>query len=158
MSWMSTIETSLWRTTKTSLVFSLETCLRRCGNLLMRRCCYVLLGRRHNVPIRGHGDIPLRCLGNVPSSRCWGFHLRRNCDVAGMYRETSLQRYHEVFWQCGKWSYFIVLLPLFPNIVGNVSFIITFFSVYKVIVFKINSGFLFKKFCDMRKKTSRQIS
>ena len=41
----------------------------------MGRRCYVLLRRHHDVPIRCRGDVPLR--------RCWMFHLRRTCDVAG---------------------------------------------------------------------------
>ena len=47
-------QTSWWRTTKTSLGVSFETCLRR--------CCYVLLRRRHDVPIRCRGAAPLRVL------------------------------------------------------------------------------------------------
>ena len=89
-------ETSWIRTNETSLGVSFETCLRRREDVLMRRCCYLLLRRRHDVPIRCRGDVPLRRLNDVPSRRRWVFHLRRICDVAGTYRETSLQRRHDV--------------------------------------------------------------
>ena len=56
----------------------------------MGRRCYVVLRRRHDVPIRCREDVPLIRLGDVPRRRRWVFHLRRNCDVAGAYRETSL--------------------------------------------------------------------
>ena len=62
----------------------------------MGRRCYVLLRRRYDVPIRRRRDAPLRRLGNVPSRRRRVFHLRRNCDVIGTYRETSLRRRHIV--------------------------------------------------------------
>ena len=75
---------------------SFETCLRRREDVPMRRRCYVLLRRRHDVPIRCRGDVPLRRLGDVPSRRRWVFHLRRTCDVAGTYRETSLRHCHDV--------------------------------------------------------------
>ena len=58
--------------------------------------CYVLLRRRYDVPIRRRRDAPLRRLGDVLSRRRWVFHLRRTCDVAGTYRETSLRRRHNV--------------------------------------------------------------
>ena len=51
----------------------------------MRRRWYVLLRRCHDVPIRCRGDVALRRLGDVPPRRCWVFHLRRTCDVAGTY-------------------------------------------------------------------------
>ena len=54
----------------------------------MGRRCYVLLRRCH--------DVTIRCRGNVPPRRRWVFHLRRTCDVAGKYRETSLRRRYEV--------------------------------------------------------------
>ena len=62
----------------------------------MGRRCDVLLRRRRDVPIRCRGDVPLRRLGGVPRRRHWVFHLRRNCDVAGTYRETSLRRHYDV--------------------------------------------------------------
>ena len=63
---------------------------------MVRRRCYVLLRRRYDVPIRRRRDAPLRRLGGVLSRRRWVFHLRRTCDVTGMYRETSLRRRHNV--------------------------------------------------------------
>ena len=63
---------------------------------MMGRSCYVLLRRRYDVPIRRRGDASLRHLGDVPSRRRWVFHLRRTCDVAGTYRETSSRRRHDV--------------------------------------------------------------
>ena len=75
---------------------SFETCLRHRGDIMMERGCYVLLRRRYDVSIRRPGDAPLRRLGNVPSRRLWVFYLRRTCDVAGTYRETSLRRRHDV--------------------------------------------------------------
>ena len=80
---------------------SFETSLRRRGDVLMGRRCYVLLRRRHDVPIRRRGDIPLRCLGDIPRRRRWVFHLGHTCDVAGMYRGTSLRRGLDVFLPCG---------------------------------------------------------
>ena len=68
--------------------------------------CYVLLRPRHDVPIRYRGDVPLRPLGDIPRRRRWVFHLRRNCDVAGTYRDTSLGRRYDVLlpggprWEC----------------------------------------------------------
>ena len=62
----------------------------------MRRRCYVLLRRRYHVPIRRRGDAPLRLLGDVPTRHRWVLHLGRTCDVAVTYRETSLQRHHDV--------------------------------------------------------------
>ena len=52
--------------------------------------------RRHDIPIRRRGDLPLRRLGDVPPRSRWVFHLRRTCDVAGRYRETSLRRRHDI--------------------------------------------------------------
>ena len=72
----------------------------------MVRRCYVLLTRHHDVPIRCRGDVPLRRLGDVPWSRRWVFHLRRNCDVAGTYRETSLRRRYDVLFPGGLWPTF----------------------------------------------------
>ena len=54
--------------------------------------CNVLLRCRYDVPIRCCGDVPLRRLDDVPPRRRWVFYLRRTCDVAGTYRETSLRR------------------------------------------------------------------
>ena len=79
-----------------SLGVSFEFCLRRREDVPMRRRCYILLRRPHDVLIRCRGDVPLRCLGDVPSTRRWAFHLRRNCDVARTYRETSLRRRQDV--------------------------------------------------------------
>ena len=75
---------------------SFKTCLRRRGDVMMGRRCYVLLRRRYDVPIRRRRDTPLTRLGEIPSRRRWVFHLRRNCDVAGTYRETSRRRRHDV--------------------------------------------------------------
>ena len=88
MSWRRSIETSLG--------VPFETCLRRRGDVMMGRRRYVLLRRCYDVPIRRRRDAPLRRLGDVPSRRHWVFHLRRTCDVAGTYRETSLRRRHDV--------------------------------------------------------------
>ena len=68
----------------------------------MGRRCYVLLRRRHDVPIRCREDVPLIRLGDVPRRRRWVFHLRRNCDVAGTYRETSLRRRYDVLLLVGN--------------------------------------------------------
>ena len=84
------------RTTETSLGVSFETYLRRSGDLLMGRRHYVPLRRRHDIPIRRREDVPLKRLGDVPLRRRWVFPLRRTCDVAGMYKETSLRRRHNV--------------------------------------------------------------
>ena len=67
---------------------SVETYLRRRGDLLIGRHHYVSLRRRHDIPIRCREDVPLR--------RCWVFHLRLTCNVAGTYRETSLQHRQDV--------------------------------------------------------------
>ena len=68
----------------------------------MRRGCYVLLRGRPDVPIRCREDVPLRCLGDVPRRRRLVFCLRRNCDVAGTYRETSLRRRYDVLLLVGN--------------------------------------------------------
>ena len=75
---------------------SFETCLRRRGDILIECHCYVLLRRHHEVLIRHGGDIPLRRIGDAPWRRCWVFHLRCICDVAGTYRETFLRRRYYV--------------------------------------------------------------
>ena len=62
----------------------------------MGRCHYVPLRRRHNIPIRRPEDVPLRRLGEVLLRHHWVFHLRRTCDLAGTYKETSLRRRHDV--------------------------------------------------------------
>ena len=68
----------------------------------MGRRCYILFRRRHDVPIRCRGDVPLRRLGDVPRKRHWVLHLRRNCDVARTYRETSLRRRYDVLLSGGN--------------------------------------------------------
>ena len=78
--------------------------LRRRGDVLMGRRHYVPMGRHHDIPIRRREDVPLRRLGDVPRRRRWVFHLRRNCDVAGTYRETSLRRGYEVLQAGGSKS------------------------------------------------------
>ena len=75
---------------------SFETFLRRSEDEPMRGRCYVLLKGRPYVLIRYRGDAPLKRHGDVPSRRHWVFHLRRNCDVAGTYRETSLRARREL--------------------------------------------------------------
>ena len=101
---------------------SFETYLRRRRDILMGRRHYVPLRRRHNIPIRRREDIPLRRPGDVPLRRRWVLHLRRTCDVAGTYRETSLRRRHDV------------LLP------GRLAF-------YKIGVLKTSAKFLGKHIC-----------
>ena len=61
----------------------------------MRRRHYVPLRRLHDIPIRCE-DVPLTRLRDVPLRRRWVFHLRRTCDVAGTYKETSLRRRQDV--------------------------------------------------------------
>ena len=90
---------------ETLLGVSFETCVRRRGHVMMGHRFYVLLRRRYDVPIRRRRDAPLRRLGDVPSRRRWVFHLRRTCDVAGTYRETSLQHCHDVLMQ-GETTYY----------------------------------------------------
>ena len=74
-------ETTCQSTTETSFGVSLETFLRRHGDVLMGCCCYVLLRVRYDVPIRRRGDVPLRRLGDVPSRLRWVFYLGRRWDV-----------------------------------------------------------------------------
>ena len=114
--WIRTTETSWWRTNETLLGVSFETCLRHREDIPMRRRYYALLRYPHDVPIRCYGDVLLRRLGDVPSRRRWVFHLLCNCDIAGMYRETSLRRCHDVLlpggllpklWSCA----FATLMP-----------------------------------------------
>ena len=81
-------------TNETSLGVSFETCFRRPGDVLIG-LRLVLLRRRYDVSIKRHGGLPLRRLGDVPSTRSWVFHLRRTYNVAGTYRDMSLQR-HDV--------------------------------------------------------------
>ena len=95
-------EMSRWRTNETSLGVSFETCFRRSGDVLMGRCYYILLRRHQDFPIRRCGGIPLRHLGVVPPRYCWVYYFRRTCDVAGMYRETSLWWCHDVLLPGGK--------------------------------------------------------
>ena len=69
---------------------------------MMGRRCYVLLRRHNDVPIRRCGDAPLKRLGGIPSRRRWVFYLRRTCDITETYRETSLQRRHDVLMPGGS--------------------------------------------------------
>ena len=71
----------------------------------MRRRCYVLMRRRHDIPTRCRGDVPLRGFVDVPSRRRWVFHLRRTCDVAETYRETSLRRRYDVLLPGGSFQH-----------------------------------------------------
>ena len=64
---------------------------------------YVLLRRRHSVSTKHHGGLPLRRLGDVPWRLSWVFHLRRTYNVAGTYRDMSLQRRHDVLLPGEKW-------------------------------------------------------
>ena len=73
---------------------------------MMGSRCYVLLRRRYDVPIRRR-DAPLRRLGDVPSRLRWVFHLRRTCNVAGTYRETSLRHRHDVLMPGGERSRYL---------------------------------------------------
>ena len=73
-------ETWWRRTTATLLGVSFGSYRRRRREVLMGRRGYVRLGR----------------LGDVPLRRRWVFHLRRTCDVAETYKETSLWRRHDV--------------------------------------------------------------
>ena len=77
----------------------------------MRRRHYIPLRRGHDIPIRRREDVPLRSLDEVPLRGKWVFHLRRTCDVAGTYKDTSLRRHPDV------------LLP-----VGDVSIPVAFFE------------------------------
>ena len=74
---------------------SFEIYLRRHVDVLMGRPYYVPLRRRHDMLIRRREDKLLRRLGDVPLRRRWVFRLRRTCDIAGRYRETSLRRPHD---------------------------------------------------------------
>ena len=57
------------------------------------------MGVSFETCLRRREDVPLRRLGDVPLRRRWVFHLRRTCDVTGMYRETSLRRHYDVLLQ-----------------------------------------------------------
>ena len=70
------------------------------------------MGRRHYVPMRSHHDIPIRRPEDVPLRRRWVFHLRRTCDVTETYRETSLQRRHDVLIPGGQEVYYHFLFPM----------------------------------------------
>ena len=85
----------------------------------MVRRCHVLLTRHHDVPIRCRGDVPLRRLGDVPWARRWVFHLRRNCDVAGTYRETSLPRCYDVLLPGGSVHYTFLKSYVMMNFFGR---------------------------------------
>ena len=69
------------------------------------------MGLRHYFPLRWHHDIPIRRREEVPLRRLgdflvkcrWMFRLRRTCDAAETYKETSLQRLHDLpvaWWDC----------------------------------------------------------
>ena len=62
----------------------------------MGRRYYVLLRPWCNFPIRYRGDVLLRRIADVLPERCWVFHLRRICNVAGTYRKASLLRPYDV--------------------------------------------------------------
>ena len=89
----------------------------------MGRRCYLFLRRHRDVPIRCRGDVPLRRLGDVPRRRRCVFHLRRDCDVAGTYRETSLRRRYDVLLPGGlQVNNLIGLLALllgFPSVLST---------------------------------------
>ena len=70
--------------------------MRRCGDVMMGRRCYVLLKHYQDVPIRRRGNEPLRYSGDVPPRRCWMFHLRRTCGVAGPYKKTLLWHHYNI--------------------------------------------------------------
>ena len=55
-----------------------------------------LLETSSDIPLRSHENVPLRRSGDVPLRPRWVFHLRRTCDVAGTYKETSLWHRHDV--------------------------------------------------------------
>ena len=78
----------------------------------MGRRHYVPMRRHRDIPIRRSEDVPLRRLGNVPLRRRWVFHLRRTCDVTETYRETSLQRRHDVLIPGGQEVYYHFLFPM----------------------------------------------
>ena len=67
-----------------------KTSLRRRHDVMLPEGICILLRSSHDIPIRRRGDVPLRRLGDVSPRRRWVFHLRRTCDVAATYRETSL--------------------------------------------------------------------
>ena len=91
---------------------SFETYLRRRGDVLIGRGHYVPIRSHHDIPIRRREDVPLRRLGDVPLRRRWVFHLRRTCDVTETYRETSLQRRHDVLIPGGQELYYHFLFPM----------------------------------------------
>ena len=78
----------------------------------MGRSCYVLLRHCHDVLIKCRGDVPLR-------RRRWVFHLRRNCDVAGTYRETSLPRCYDVLLPGGSVHYTFLKSYVMMNFFGR---------------------------------------
>ena len=57
---------------------------------------YVFLRRCYDFQIWFCGDELMRRLSNIFPKSCGMFHLRRTCDVAGTYRETSLRRLHNL--------------------------------------------------------------
>ena len=117
-SWIRTTETSWWRTTETSLGVSFETYLRRRGDVLIGRHYYVPLRRRHNISIRRREDELLTRLGDVPLRRRCVFHLRRTCNVAGTYRETSLRRPHGVLLPAELFAYLSLRQFLISSLTG----------------------------------------
>ena len=97
------------------------------------RGCYVLLRSHYDVLIRRRGDAPRRRLGDISLRRRWVFHLRRTCDVAGTYRETSLRRHHDV---------------LMPGGMCGMNTLHCFF-ILKIVCgcFKVKHGWFFLTFC-----------
>ena len=73
---------------------------------------YVSLKRHYNIPIRRRGNVPLRRLSDVPLRLRWVFHLRRTCDVAGTYRETSFRPRLDILLLCGLILYVPILWSL----------------------------------------------
>ena len=61
-------------------------------NVVITSTCYTQLRRRQEVPIKRCGDLLLRRVGVFPPRCRWVFCLRRTCDVAGTYRDTSCYR------------------------------------------------------------------
>ena len=104
MSWM--------RTTEMLLGVSFEICLRRRGDILIVIPCYVVV-HCHDLPIKRLEDLSPRRLGDVPPRRQWVFCLRLTCNVAGTYRETSLQRRHNVLLPGGIYSRTIFIFLMY---------------------------------------------
>ena len=83
-----------WRTDGTELLRPLKT---------SSRCFNKMSGRR-----------TIKTSWHVPSRRRWVFHLRRTCDIAGTYRETSLRRRDDVLLTLGLelifWIYYCCII------------------------------------------------